>query len=127
MTAREIVALVLLVPGLVVLLLGAVGILRFPDFYTRLHPSGKAETLGASLVVLSLAVHEGFEFVALKVLLVQLFIFFGNPAATTAMGRAAWRAGLRPWSNGSHRAAADDGRHVSELKGFGAGKEEGPR
>jgi multicomponent Na+:H+ antiporter subunit G len=96
--AREIVAVILLCGGLFFLLLGSVGIVRFPDFYTRLHPAGKSETMGASLVVLSLAVHEGWALVALKVVLVQIFIFFGNPAAAHAMGRAAWRAGLRPWA-----------------------------
>ncbi len=98
MTAKEIVSAVLLFGGLLFLTLGSVGIIRFPDFYTRLHPTGKSETMGASLVVLSLAVYEGLTLLAAKIVLVQAFIFFANPAATGAMGRAAWRAGLRPWT-----------------------------
>lgn len=97
MSPQDVLAALLLVFGLGFLLLGSIGIARFPDFFTRLHPTGKAETLGASLVVLSLAVREGWALVTLKVLLVQLFFFFGNPAAAHAMGRAALRAGLRPW------------------------------
>lgn len=120
MSVREIVALILLVPGVFVLLLGSVGLVRFPDFYTRLHPAGKSETMGASLVVLSLAVHEGFDLVALKVLLVQVFIYFGNPAATAAMGRAAWRAGLRPFTGAVPRP--DDAvRAGAGIEGFGEG------
>jgi multicomponent Na+:H+ antiporter subunit G len=97
-TAREVVSAILLLGGMFFFTLGSVGIVRFPDFFTRLHPTGKSETMGASLVILALAVHEGWALVALKVLLVQIFIFFGTPAAAHAMGRAAYRAALRPWT-----------------------------
>jgi multicomponent Na+:H+ antiporter subunit G len=95
---REVLAVVLLGLGLVFLLLGGIGIVRFPDFFTRLHPAGKSETAGASLVILSLAVHEGFTLLAAKVVLVQVFIFFATPAASHAMGRVAYRVGLKPWT-----------------------------
>ena len=109
MTPREIVCAVLLVGGLLFLTLGSIGIVRFPDFYSRLHPTGKSETMGASLVVLSLAVNEGLSLLMAKIILVQAFIFFANPAATGAMGRAAWRAGLRPWTNDAPQAKGAGG------------------
>jgi multicomponent Na+:H+ antiporter subunit G len=98
------VSVFLVVSGMFFLLLGSVGILRFPDFFTRLHPAGKADTLGASLLLLGLAVHQGFSLLALKIVLVQIFIFMANPAAAHALGRAAWRAGLRPWTAGDGEA-----------------------
>jgi multicomponent Na+:H+ antiporter subunit G len=91
-------AILLVVSGMFFLLLGSVGILRFPDFFTRLHPAGKADTLGASLLLIGLAVYEGFSLLAVKIVLVQIFIFMANPAAAHALGRAAWRGGLRPWT-----------------------------
>ena len=93
------IAIVLVISGLFFLMLGSVGIIRFPDFFSRLHPAGKADTLGASLLIIGLAVQQGFSLLALKLIIVQVFIFLANPAAAHALGRAAWRSGLRPWTN----------------------------
>lgn len=98
MSARDVVAAALVVAGLFWFAVGGIGIVRFPDFYTRLHPAGKADTLGATLVLLGLVVHEGPSLLSLKLLLVEVFILIANPTAAHAVGRAARRAGLVPWS-----------------------------
>ena len=75
--------------GVFFLLLGAVGILRFPDFYTRMHAAGKCDTLGVLLTFLGLAIYEGIDFVSAKILLIALFLFLTSPTATHAIARAA--------------------------------------
>jgi len=94
------VAAALMIAGLFFFAVGTLGILRFPDPFTRLHPAGKADTLGASLIILGLIVFEGPSLLSLKLLLVEAFILLSNPTATHALGRAALREGLRPWTQG---------------------------
>lgn len=100
MTVQEIVAAVFVGAGVFWLFIGGVGIVRFPDVYSRLHPAGKADTLGASLTILGLAIYQGVELLSVKLFLVQFFILLANPTAAHAIGRAAKRAGLRPWKSG---------------------------
>lgn len=97
MSAVEIASTVLLGLGGLVMLAGAVGVLRFPDFYTRLHAAGKADTLGQGLILLGLAIPAGLGIVSFKLALIILFIFVLNPTATHALARGAWIIGLEPW------------------------------
>jgi len=76
---------------------GALGILRFPDFYTRLHATGKSDMLGVGLMVLGTAILEGPTLNGLKIVLVIFVVALASPTATHALGRAAHRAGLVPW------------------------------
>jgi multicomponent Na+:H+ antiporter subunit G len=92
-----VLANVLLILGLLFILAGVLGVLRLPDFYTRLHAMGKCDTLGVTLVLLALAIHAGASLVTVKVLLISVFIGLANPVATHALGRAAMKSGLLPW------------------------------
>lgn len=92
-----VLANVLLVLGLLFILAGVLGVLRLPDFYTRLHAMGKCDTLGVTLVLLALAIYAGASLVTVKVLLLSVFIALANPVATHALGRAAIKSGLEPW------------------------------
>ena len=90
----------LLVVGFAFILAGVIGILRLPDFYTRLHAVGKCDTLGVGFMVGALAVLDGshgLSLTSLKILLLVLFIGIGSPTFTHALGRAAIRAGRAPW------------------------------
>ena len=82
--------------GVFFLLAGAVGLIRFPDFYTRMHAAGKCDTLGSLLVLTGLALHEGFDLASVKLIIVAVFIFVTSPTATHAIARAAKRNQL-PW------------------------------
>ncbi len=88
----------LLMTGLFFIAAGVVGILRMPDFYTRLHAQGKCDTLGVSLMLGALALHQGFTLTSLKIVAILFFIVLANPVATHALGRAALSWGLRPWT-----------------------------
>jgi multicomponent Na+:H+ antiporter subunit G len=98
MSLQDLFAAFFVVAGLLWLTVGGIGLLRFPDFYTRLHPAGKADTFGAALLLLGLVVHLGWSLVSLKVVLIQGFILLANPAAAHAIGRAALRSGVAPWT-----------------------------
>lgn len=86
----------LIVAGLVFVFAGALGVLRLPDFYTRLHAAGVTDTLGAEMILLGLAVQAGLSLLAAKLLLVGFLLFLTSPAATHAIAHAAHQAGLKP-------------------------------
>jgi multicomponent Na+:H+ antiporter subunit G len=100
----NIVVGVLLACGLIFFTGGAVGILRFPDFYSRLHPAGKLDTAGQLLVMSSVALFVLQDLTlynlltAAKILLIVVFIYITSPTATHAIVHAGVRAGLEPWT-----------------------------
>jgi len=77
-------------------LVGGIGLLRMPDFYTRMHAASVAETLGAGLILLGLLLQAGFTLVAAKLLMIGLLIFFASPTASHALAKAAMSRGLQP-------------------------------
>ncbi len=85
-----------LVSGGVFCIIGAIGMLRMPDFYTRMHAASVIETLGAGLLLIGMALQAGFTLVSVKLIMVGLLIFFVSPTATHALARAAMVRGLLP-------------------------------
>nr|VFJ94558.1 MAG: multisubunit sodium/proton antiporter, MrpG subunit [Candidatus Kentron sp. H]VFJ95548.1 MAG: multisubunit sodium/proton antiporter, MrpG subunit [Candidatus Kentron sp. H]VFK01780.1 MAG: multisubunit sodium/proton antiporter, MrpG subunit [Candidatus Kentron sp. H] len=83
---------VLLMAGSLFVIIGAIGILRFPDFFTRLHPAGVTDTIGAALILSGLMIQAGPTQVAAKLVLILLFLFFTSPTATHALAKVALRA-----------------------------------
>ena len=97
MEIRAIITGVLLFAGCFLIVVAAIGIVRFPDFYSRIHPAGKADTMGQFLILLGLIVQEGFTFVSVKLVLIVAFIFIANPTATYAIAKAAHIRGKKHW------------------------------
>lgn len=85
-----------IVAGALLSILGAVGVLRFPDVYTRIHAASLTDTGGASLMLLGMGFMSPFGLVTLKLLLVWGFVMLTSPAAANALANAAFGAGLRP-------------------------------
>lgn len=94
--------------GLFFVLAGTLGVLRLPDFYTRLHAAGMTDTLGAELILLGLIIQSGFTQMSLKLLIVAFFLFVTSPTATHAVAHAAYKAGLKP-KLGKYKAPEVDG------------------
>ena len=100
----NIIVVILLAIGLFFFFAGAVGILRFPDFYSRLHPAGKLDTMGLFMCMISMALYTLHEFslsavlTSLKILMIVVFVFITSPTATHAIVDAGVRAGLAPWT-----------------------------
>jgi multicomponent Na+:H+ antiporter subunit G len=84
--------------------IAALGVLRMPDFYTRLHAVAKAETLGVLLTLSAVAVSAGPGLTTVKVAFVALFLLLANPTSTHALARAAHRLGVRPWRRETENA-----------------------
>jgi len=97
MNFTDIVGIIVIGFGIFFLLVGSIGLLRLPDFYSRAHATGKSDTLGIMLVFLGLIIIEGFTLNSAKLLLILVFIGLTNPAATNAIMRAAYRFRLKPW------------------------------
>lgn len=97
MTVFQVLSLSLLTAGTFFLLVGSLGILRLPDFFSRTHATGKSDTLGLMLALAGLAIHEGFSINSGKLLAAVVFVALTNPVGTHALVRAAYRSGLRPW------------------------------
>lgn len=95
-TVVEILSWILLLGGAVFLLIGAIGVLRFPDFYTRLHAVSVCDTLGAGLVLIGLMLQGGLSLVTVKLLLIFYFMMFSGPTAVHALAQAALQSKLKP-------------------------------
>jgi len=93
---RTVGTLVSMAAGLFFVLAGTIGVLRLPDFYTRLHAAGMTDTLGAELILLALIFQSDNLQMILKLLLVAFFLLVTSPTATHAVAHAAYRAGLKP-------------------------------
>ena len=109
----NIVVGVLLIGGLIFFTGGAVGILRFPDFYSRLHPAGKLDTAGQLLALSAIALYVAGDLslhellTAVKIGLIVVFVYITSPTATHAIVDAGMRAGLKPWTREANSDLAD--------------------
>lgn len=92
----EFLAGVLLGTGILFTIAGTIGMLRFPDFYTRLHAAGVTETLGMLAIVTGLMLHAGPGDALVRLVLIALFMLATAPIASHALARAARHAGVRP-------------------------------
>ncbi len=106
-TIVTIISVILILAGLFFFLGAAVGLLRFPDFYVRMHAAGKGDTLSSLLVILGFAVYQLHDFhsfshdwltllVILKLLAVVVFIFLTSPTATSALMDGGWEDNVKP-------------------------------
>ena len=92
----DLASWVLLVAGGAFCIVGAVGVLRMPDFYTPRHARSLSDNVGAGLVLLGLLLQAGPTLAALKLLVVAALILFTSPAATHALAAAALGRGVKP-------------------------------
>jgi len=94
---QEITCSTLLVIGAAFMLIGALGILRFPDLYMRISAATKASTLGAGCALLALAIHFNELGIAMRAGATIVFLAITGPVAAHLISRAAYLVGIRPW------------------------------
>ncbi len=92
----NVISWICLIAGGLLAIVGGIGLLRFPDFYARLHAAGVTDTLVALLIVLGLALQSGLSMLTIKLLLILLFLLFTAPTATHALARAALADNVKP-------------------------------
>ncbi len=93
----DVVSFLLLLCGGLFFLAGTLGLLRFPDVYTRLHALTKADNVGLGLVVIGLALQAGSWTTAGKLLLIWLLVMLAGASVANLVAREALRKGVRLW------------------------------
>jgi len=88
--ALDILSWILLVGGGIFTVIGALGVLRFPDFYTRIHAAGVTDTLGADLILLGLLLQAPGFMVAMKLIMILSLFLLTSPVATHSIAHAAY-------------------------------------
>lgn len=94
--ALDVISAAMLFGGAFFALVGGVGILRLPDFYTRLHGAGVIDTLGAGLILGGLMVQSGFTLATVKLAMILVFLLVTGPTSCHALAQAARANGLDP-------------------------------
>ena len=92
----EVLSWILILGGSGFVIIGGIGLLRLPDFYTRIHAAGITDTLGSWLILLGLMLHEGFTLGAAKLAMLLFFLLATGPLASHALAKAAYLRGLDP-------------------------------
>jgi len=96
-------ALIFIAIGLFFMVVGAVGLIRLPDFYTRAHASGKCDTLGEGMMLIGFILYEGMTLIAVKLVLLVIFIFITSPTAVHSLVNVAHSRNIAPWKKGDER------------------------
>ena len=104
--AIDMASWILLAAGGAFCIIGAVGLVRMPDFYTRVHAASIADTLGAGLMLLGMVLQAGFTLVAAKLLMIGVLLLFTSPTATHALVKAAMARGVKPLLAGDGRPSS---------------------
>lgn len=92
----EVVSWALIVLGAFFTIVGAVGMYRFPDFWSRLHAASISESAGMILLLAGMGVQAGLTLVTVKLIIIGIFLFITGPTATHAVANAALVSGQRP-------------------------------
>lgn len=94
--AADVASWLCFLAGGAFLLIGATGLIRLPDFWSRLHAAGIIDTMGAELILVGMMFQAGLTQVTVKLVLIGLFLFVTSPTSTHALANAVWVAGLMP-------------------------------
>ena len=95
----DLVAGACLLGGAAFLVIGAIGLVRLPDFFTRIHATGVIDTMGAGLALIGLIILAGWTLPAVKLVLILGFMLLTGPTATHALAKAALHGRLDPLSS----------------------------
>ncbi len=119
-TIINIISWGLLLGGSVFVLIGAIGMIRLPDMFSRIHAAGIIDTMGVVMLFVGMMLQAGLTLVSIKIFLIILFLMLTLPTATHALARAALDAGQIPISD-------DDNTDVKEVALMKEPEEEGKK
>ena len=106
----------LIIIGSAFLIIGAIGIIRLPDIYSRMHGAGIIDTLGASALILGMMLQAGLTMISVKLVIILLFLIFTSPTTTHALARAALDSGLKPFISDQNRGKKTTNKTKKKLK-----------
>ncbi len=95
MTLLDGISFALILVGIVFFLAGTMGLLRFPDVYSRLHALTKADNVGLGLVIAGLAIQADSGWLILKLLLIWFLVMFAGSAVSQLIAKEALRQGIK--------------------------------
>lgn len=96
----DVISWACIVAGGLFCVIGAVGVVRMPSFFTRVHAASLIDTLGAGLILLGLMIQAGFTLVTVKLAMIGVLLLFASPTATHALAKAALARGVDPLDTG---------------------------
>lgn len=92
----DILSWIAILAGSFFTVVGAIGMIRFPDFWSRLHAVSVSDSAGMLLLIFGMSLQAGISLVTVKLILIGIFLFITGPTATHAIANAALVTGLRP-------------------------------
>lgn len=111
-SAAQILSGILIAAGAFFYVVGAIGMYRMPDVFTRMHATSISDTAGAGLLILGMMIAGGFTLVTAKLAIIMGVILFTGPVATHALAQAAMHANVMPLLAGG-KAPAKPARPAS--------------
>ena len=127
MTVQMIISIVLITAGMIFMLASLTGIIRLPDFFTRLHAQGVGDTLGAFLILSGMMVWTGVCLLSVKILLIFIIILLTNPIGTNLMMIAAInRKDYQGYASGAGEKKTDEEKPGTEPEEKPEPEEEKP-
>ena len=94
------------------LIIGAIGIVRLPDVYARIHAAGVIDTGGAGLILLGLIIHSGWSLVTVKLIFIGVFMFITSPISGHAITQTAYRSRVKPHTHSNAKPAKKGGKEA---------------
>ena len=92
----DVLSWLCLLGGSFFVLVGGLGLLRLPDFYTRIHAAGLTDTLGAWLMLIGLMLQAGLSLTTVKLVLLLVFLVLTSPLSSHLLAKAAYLRGVEP-------------------------------
>jgi len=115
----DIASWLLLLAGSFFVVVGSLGLVRFPEFFTRIHAASITDTLGAGLMILGLLLQSPHWLVAAKLVLIVMFLVLTGPTATHALAKAALHGGLMPSGQRRDTPGGDGVSRATDSQGSG--------
>lgn len=106
----------MIIAGSGFVVIGAIGLVRMPDFYTRMHAASVTDTLGAGLLLGGLMLQAGLSIVTLKLLFLLALFFLTGPVASHALAQAALHEGVEPQLAEDRRGRDADASDSGEAR-----------
>ncbi len=94
----ELIGTILVLAGVAFFIAGTIGLLRFPDLYTRLHAITKADNSGLGLVAIGLAIQTDHLFKAVVYIIIWILVLFASAIGSHLLASQAYQRGIEPWS-----------------------------
>lgn len=96
MMVLDLISCLFLAAGSFFSVIGGIGIVRLPEFYSRMHGAGVTDTLGAGFIIIGLLMQAGFSLVAFKLLVIMFFLMITSPSSCHALARSAMNRRVVP-------------------------------